>query len=39
MQAISDSINIIGSKAYLRFYTRDDSTGGYLPLSLDIASI
>jgi hypothetical protein len=29
MQAISDSINIIGSKAYLRFYTRDDSTGGY----------
>jgi len=39
MQAISDSINIIGSKAYLRFYTRDDATGGYLPLSLDIASI
>ena len=39
MQAISDSINIIGSKAYLRFYIRDDATGGYLPLSLDIASI
>ncbi|ENX33909.1 hypothetical protein F889_02573 [Acinetobacter colistiniresistens] len=39
MQAISDSINIIGSKAYLRFYNRDDATGGYLPLSLDIASI
>ena len=33
MQAISDSINIVGSKAYLRFYTRDDATGGYLPLS------
>ncbi|WP_043969703.1 MULTISPECIES: DUF3164 family protein [unclassified Acinetobacter] len=39
MQAISDSINIIGSKAYIRFYKRDDATGGYLPLSLDIASI
>jgi hypothetical protein len=39
MQAISDSINIIGSKAYLRFYTRNDETGVYLPISLDIASI
>jgi hypothetical protein len=24
MQAISDSINIAGSKAYLRFYKRND---------------
>lgn len=39
MQAISDSINIIGSKAYLRFYKRDDASGTYMPISLDIASI
>ncbi|MCU4571054.1 DUF3164 family protein [Acinetobacter ursingii] len=39
MQAISDSINIAGSKSYLRFYKRNDETGEYVPMSLDIASI
>lgn len=39
MQAISDSINIAGSKSYLRFYKRNDKTGEYVPMSLDIASI
>lgn len=39
MQAISDSINIAGSKAYLRFYQRNDETGEYIPLSLDLATI
>lgn len=39
MQAIADSISIVGSKAYLRFYQRNDETGEYIPLSLDLASI
>lgn len=39
MQAISDSINVAGSKAYLRFYKRNDETGEYIPLSLDLATI
>lgn len=39
MQAISDSINIAGSKSYLRFYKRDDESGEYISMSLDLASI
>lgn len=39
MQAISDSINVIGSKAYLRLSQRNDETGEYIPLSLDLATI
>lgn len=39
MQAITDSINIAGSKSYLRFYQRNDDTGEYESMSLDIASI
>lgn len=36
MEAISDSIQVSGSKEYLRFYTRDE-TGKYLPIALDFA--
>lgn len=39
MQAITDSINIAGSKSYLRFYKRNDDTGEYTPMSLDLATI
>lgn len=39
MQAITDSINIAGSKSYLRFYKRNDETGEYAPMSLDLATI
>lgn len=39
MQAITDSINIAGSKSYLRFYKRNDETGEYFPMSLDLATI
>jgi hypothetical protein len=39
MQAITDSINIAGSKSYLRFYKRNDETGEYTPMSLDLATI
>ncbi|MGY4673931.1 DUF3164 family protein [Ursidibacter arcticus] len=38
MQAIADSVQIIGSKDYIRFYERDDQ-GKYLPISLDVASV
>ena len=39
MQAITDSIGIAGSKSYLRFYKRNDETGEYIPMSLDLATI
>lgn len=39
MQAITDSIGIAGSKSYLRFYKRNDETGEYAPMSLDLATI
>ena len=39
MQAITDSIGIAGSKSYLRFYKRNDETGEYVPMSLDLATI
>lgn len=39
MQAIADSIQVIGSKAYVRFYKRVGDSDQYKPLSLDIASI
>lgn len=39
MQAITDSIGIAGSKSYLRFYKRNDETGEYAPISLDLATI
>ncbi|MDP8171519.1 DUF3164 family protein [Pasteurella skyensis] len=38
MQAISDSIQIVGSKDYVRFYQRDKN-GKYNPISLDIAGV
>ena len=39
MKAITDSIGIAGSKSYLRFYKRNDDTGEYQPMSLDLATI
>jgi hypothetical protein len=38
MQAITDSIQIAGSKQYLRFYERDER-GEYHPIPLDIAAL
>lgn len=38
MEAISDAINVIGSKAYMRFYERDDA-GDYKPVSVDFTKI
>ncbi|TCJ95930.1 uncharacterized protein DUF3164 [Volucribacter psittacicida] len=38
MQAISDSMQVISSKDYIRFYERDEQ-GKYQPVSLDMAGV
>lgn len=38
MEAISDSVQVVGSKDYIRFYQRD-ADGKYQPISLDMASV
>ena len=38
MQAIADSMQTVSSKAYIRCYERNDATGEYMPISLDVAS-
>lgn len=39
MRAIGDSIRVTGTKPYVRIYERDDETGDYRAISLDIAVI
>ena len=39
MQAIADSIQTLSSKPYVRFYERNDATGEYLPISLNVAAV
>ena len=39
MDAISDSVQVIGSKSYVRIYKRIGNTDKYAPISLDLASI
>jgi arginine deiminase len=39
MAAISDSIQSVGSKAYIRIYEREADTDKYVPISLDIATV
>lgn len=39
MAAISDSMQVSSTKPYIRFYERDESTGQYLPINLDVAAI
>ncbi|NQZ03620.1 DUF3164 family protein [Idiomarina sp.] len=38
MDAISDAINVVGSKEYMRFYERD-SAGDYKPISVDFTKV
>lgn len=38
MQAISDAVQVVGSKSYIRVYERNDGTGEYRPIPLDVAS-
>jgi hypothetical protein len=37
MKIIGESLQVIDSKSYVRVYERDDKTGEYLPLALDVA--
>lgn len=39
MQAIADSMKVVSTKAYVRFYEREETTGEYLPISLDVAAL
>lgn len=39
MDAISDSVQVVGSKSYIRIYKRIGDTDRYEPISLDLASI
>jgi hypothetical protein len=37
MQAIADSMRVIGSSTYVRFYRRDDPRGRWQPVTVDLA--
>lgn len=39
MQAIGESLQVVGSKEYIRFYERIGSTDQYQPISLDVAAV
>lgn len=37
MQAISESVQVVGSKAYIRVYEREGESDRYVPIPLDVA--
>ena len=39
MQAVSDSVSVVGSRAYIRFYERVGMTDQYKAIPLDIAAV
>lgn len=39
MKAISDSIQVASSKPYIRFYKRNETTGAYDAINLDLAAV
>ncbi|MDO8769553.1 MAG: DUF3164 family protein [Burkholderiaceae bacterium] len=39
MHAIADSMRADNTKSYMRFYKRNDETGEYFPISLDVAVV
>ena len=39
MSAISESVQVVGSKQYIRFYERVGDTDQYAPISLDLATV
>lgn len=39
MQAIGDSMQVASTKPYIRFYERDDATGEYMAINLDVAAL
>lgn len=39
MRALSESLQVVGSKEYVRFYERIGNTDQYQPISLDVAAV
>lgn len=39
MALIADAMKVVSSKNYVRFYERNDATGEYLPIQLDMAGV
>jgi hypothetical protein len=39
MQAIADSIQTASTKPYVRFYERNEATGDYVAINLDVAAV
>ena len=39
MQAISESVQVVNSKAYVRVYERIGDSDQYQPISLDVAGV
>lgn len=39
MEAIADSMRTVASKSYIRFYERNDATGEYMPITLDVSAL
>ncbi len=39
MQAIADSMQVASTKPYIRFYERDDVSGEYFAINLDVAGV
>ena len=39
MKAIAEAVTVVDTKSYIRMYERDDETGQYLPISLDMAAV
>lgn len=38
MRAIGEAVQVVGSKSYIRVYERDEATGEYRPIPLDVAA-
>ncbi|PRL98825.1 hypothetical protein BV011_01718 [Haemophilus influenzae] len=39
MQAISESVQVVSSKAYVRLYERMGESDQYVPIALDVAGV
>ena len=39
MRAIGDSMKVASTKPYIRFYKREETTGEYFPINLDVAAV
>ncbi|RAP69965.1 DUF3164 family protein, partial [Candidatus Erwinia dacicola] len=39
MNALSEAVQVVGSKSYIRLYERIGDTDQYRPISLDVAGV